>query len=347
VLQEVVDGAKAVEYSYGHDLISQARSGQLSYFNYDGLGSTRSLADATGVITDSYHYEAFGELLNQTGSTENSYLYAGEQFDRSLNQYYLRARYYDQGIGRFTQMDSWQGRQHQPWTLNKYLYGNADPANHIDPTGNFSLGQMMTTVNVMANLASTAQAAYDFSGSMANGEVNATQAGMFALASLGGMKLFKIVGKKFLKRFNCGKPGEHKICKIFESDGKRITTLRSTLGIGRRKNIAFVDYITTSGVGTMVAASGAHTHPGTVGMPSSPRYQTGFVGTHQRALDSEVKLYENMAMRFDPNTKGIARLVSELPICTSCGRVGLLFRRDFPKVFLMTRGGVTGRSRGR
>ena len=40
---------------------------------------------------------------------------------------------------RFTQADAWMGIDQQPNSLNKYAYGNADPANHIDPTGHFSL----------------------------------------------------------------------------------------------------------------------------------------------------------------------------------------------------------------
>ncbi|WP_200911156.1 RHS repeat-associated core domain-containing protein, partial [Pseudoalteromonas sp. P1-9] len=56
-------------------------------------------------------------LQNQTGTTDNNYLYTGEQFDGDLDQYYLRARYYDQGVGRFTQQDAWMGRDGEPVTL--------------------------------------------------------------------------------------------------------------------------------------------------------------------------------------------------------------------------------------
>ncbi|MBL4827259.1 MAG: RHS repeat-associated core domain-containing protein [Spongiibacteraceae bacterium] len=101
------------------------------------MGSTRSLSDQAGTITDTYHYEAFGEVLNQTGSTENDYKFTGEQYDEDLNQYYLRARYYYQHSGRFTQQDTWMGNNHDPITLHKYLYANADPVNYIDPTGDF------------------------------------------------------------------------------------------------------------------------------------------------------------------------------------------------------------------
>ena len=41
--------------------------------------------------------------------------------------YYLRSRYYNPSIGRFTQMDSYMGQSNNPITLHKYLYANANP----------------------------------------------------------------------------------------------------------------------------------------------------------------------------------------------------------------------------
>jgi RHS repeat-associated protein len=147
-----------VTYTYGDDLLSQERSTTTtpSFFLYDGLGSTRALADDTGNLTDSYDYVAFGELLNESGTTENSYRYTGEQFDNSLDQYYLRARYYNQGVGRFTQMDTWMGNDSDPITLHKYLYGDVDPGNMVDPSGNLSLLGHAAAQNIRAQLAKTA-----------------------------------------------------------------------------------------------------------------------------------------------------------------------------------------------
>ena len=335
-------GQTQVSYLYGDDLLQQQRGTEVSHYHYDGLGSTRLLTDATGALTDRYRYEAFGEAIEELGNTTNRYRFTGEQHDSNLGFYYLRARYYNPHQGRFTQQDSWMGNSSDPITLHKYLYANANPVNNIDPTGNFSLGSVSASINTVGTLSSIVSFSSDVFN--AGGDVTATQAGMFALASVGGMKLFKIMGKKFLRKYNCGSPNEKKICKIFHSDGKRIASLRATLGIGKNKNIAFADYITSDGVGTMVAASGRHTHPGTVGIPSPTRYITFTVG-HSRDLDSEVKLYENLAIRFSSSTKGLTRIVSELPICASCAGVGPQFRSDFKNVLLMTRGGVTGRSK--
>ncbi|WP_020405643.1 tandem-95 repeat protein [Hahella ganghwensis] len=152
VLQERVNGTETARYTYGDDLLSQARNGNASYYVYDGLGSVRSLTDRTGTETDSYQYDAFGILLASTGSTENDYRYTGEQYDAGLDQYYLRARYYDQGVGRFTQMDTYQGRKGEPLTLHKYLYAHADSINGTDPSGYMTLMDVSASNNVLGTM---------------------------------------------------------------------------------------------------------------------------------------------------------------------------------------------------
>ena len=150
VLAEATDGTVAVNYTYGDDLISQLRGTETNTYHYDGLGSTRALSDGAGALTDEYNYEAFGDVLSQTGTTENSYLFTGEQFDAGLDQYYLRARYYDQGIGRFTQMDTYQGRSGDPHSLHKYVYTHNDPINNIDPSGNITIGAALGGIGSFA-----------------------------------------------------------------------------------------------------------------------------------------------------------------------------------------------------
>ena len=127
------------------------RSGT-NYYHYDGLGSTRALSNNSGVITDTYIYDAVGELLNQTGDTENNYLYTGEQYDPNLCYYYLRARYMNSGIGRFISMDIWEGNRFDTVTLHKYMYCKNNPVNYIDPSGMFILMDLMQSVNIRSIL---------------------------------------------------------------------------------------------------------------------------------------------------------------------------------------------------
>ncbi|XCN75437.1 MAG: RHS repeat-associated core domain-containing protein [Candidatus Electrothrix aestuarii] len=115
-------------------MIAQNRD-DLSYYLYDGQLSSRQLVNSSGAVTDSYDYDAFGNLLNSSGSTENDFLYTGEQFDPNAGFYYLRARYYDQASGRFTSVDPYTGRMHEPMTLRRYLYAGDNPVMMVDPSG--------------------------------------------------------------------------------------------------------------------------------------------------------------------------------------------------------------------
>lgn len=88
--------------------------------------------------TDTYDYDAFGNLVHSTGSTPNNYLYSGEQFDPDLGLYYNRARYLNVATGRFLTLDSMNPSPFDPQTLHRYLYGHSSPVNSSDPTGFYS-----------------------------------------------------------------------------------------------------------------------------------------------------------------------------------------------------------------
>ncbi len=134
VLVEISNDGE-VTYTVGADLISQEVDGEVYVYLYDGHGTVRALADEDGKITDTYSYDAFGNLLSSTGETANNYLYCGEQFDSTTGLYYLRARYMDTSIGRFISMDTYQGSNADPISLHKYLYANSNPVTYTDPSG--------------------------------------------------------------------------------------------------------------------------------------------------------------------------------------------------------------------
>jgi len=158
VLEESNDGGLInVSYVHGDDLISQNRESSLSIYHYNGHGSTTALTNHLEEQTDQYIYDAFGELLAQTGDTVNDYLYTGEQYDPNLGFYYLRARYYNNSIGRFHSMDTWLGRSSDPVTLHKYLYAYANPVMFVDPSGNMSLQEQTTVQRTTLEWAKMAQ----------------------------------------------------------------------------------------------------------------------------------------------------------------------------------------------
>ena len=136
------DGNMLCYYTIGADLISQERNGKTSFYLYDGHGSVRGLVDESGKITDTYNYDAFGNLLDKTGTTVNNYLYCGEQLDSTTGLYYLRARYMNPTTGTFISMDTYQGTIFDPTSLHKYLYANANPVMNVDPSGYFTLAEV-------------------------------------------------------------------------------------------------------------------------------------------------------------------------------------------------------------
>ena len=168
VVEELVEdalGSLTVQrvYAYGHDLISQTQllpqgapdHWATSYYLYDGLGTVRALADETGLVTDAYSYDAFGVLLSATGDgTPNAYRYTGEQWDTDLGMYFLRARYLDPETGRFHTLDTYEGSRSDPQTLHKYLYAHANPVMGIDPSGMFTLTELVAVTAIIGTLAS-------------------------------------------------------------------------------------------------------------------------------------------------------------------------------------------------
>jgi RHS repeat-associated protein len=158
------NGQLVARHLYGHDLIASDKRGLggspgdlvRSFYLYDGLGSVRGLTDNTGVLQETYDYDAYGTLIgfakrNAAGTleiqnpnnleliTNNRYLFTGEQWDADLGMYFLRARYLNPGPGRFHTEDTYEGRNGEPLTLHKYLYAHANPVMNLDPSGNASL----------------------------------------------------------------------------------------------------------------------------------------------------------------------------------------------------------------
>jgi len=115
-------------------LISQRRGSSFYFYHYDGLGSTKALTDANQNSQASYIYDAWGNVLQSSGTIINPYLYVGElgyYADGNASMYLLTQRWYNPVVGRFNRPDKIKGSE----TSNLYLYVEDDPLGYVDPSG--------------------------------------------------------------------------------------------------------------------------------------------------------------------------------------------------------------------
>jgi len=135
VAEEKEDG-NVIRFIRGYDLIASDSENARTYYHYasDEQGSVTHVLgeDENGEykLKNYYEYGAFGDFREQYEEEENRFGYNGEIFDPVGGQYYLRARYYNPVIGRFTQEDTYYGAG-----LNLYAYCRNLPVGYIDPSG--------------------------------------------------------------------------------------------------------------------------------------------------------------------------------------------------------------------
>ena len=114
-------------------LASDAESAR-TYYHYasDEMGSITHVTDSENEeILNHYEYDAWGNLTTCEENVHNRFKFNGQQYDPISQQYYLRARYYNPVIGRFTQEDSYNVDG-----LNLYAYCRNNPVSYVDPSGN-------------------------------------------------------------------------------------------------------------------------------------------------------------------------------------------------------------------
>ena len=101
-----------------------------NYYLTDEQGSVRYVLDAAGNVQNDYQYDAFGQRIAGQENIPNRLRYNAQIEDDLTGLYNLRARYYNTGIGRFTQEDVIYNDG-----LNLYAYCSSNPVMYADPSG--------------------------------------------------------------------------------------------------------------------------------------------------------------------------------------------------------------------
>ena len=91
---------------YGLSLLSRSTD-QKGYYLYNGHGDTVVIVNEEQEVLNTYTYDEWGNIKEETGSFENPYLYAGYYYDEETGNYYLISRYYNPILARFISEDSY------------------------------------------------------------------------------------------------------------------------------------------------------------------------------------------------------------------------------------------------
>ena len=130
-------GAVQKRYIRGNDLVyaDKGENTEKTYYVTDMHGNVVQLLDESGNVTKTYEYDSFGNEVKPEKKDENPYRYCGEYYDKETEEVYLRARYYEPGVGRFITRDTYTGESDEPLSLHLYTYCENDGVNAWDPSG--------------------------------------------------------------------------------------------------------------------------------------------------------------------------------------------------------------------
>ncbi|WP_159888711.1 RHS repeat-associated core domain-containing protein [Paenibacillus puerhi] len=128
---------RKASYIRGNQLVARVdATGTKSYYMHNGHGDVVGLVNAAGQVLNTYSYDIWGNPVTTQEQVPQPFRYSGEYWDSSTGLQYLRARWYDPGIGRFINEDTYEGELTNPLSLNLYTYVHNNPLRYTDPSGN-------------------------------------------------------------------------------------------------------------------------------------------------------------------------------------------------------------------
>jgi RHS repeat-associated protein len=137
-------GKLTAEYTLG---ITAPTNPQTTYITTDTLGSTRLVTNGAGQVVARHDYLPFGDEIYGFGGRTSAQGFAqpdttrqrftGYEHDTETGLDFAEARYYGNGLGRFTGVDPVleSAKATSPQSWNRFIYCINNPNRYVDPSG--------------------------------------------------------------------------------------------------------------------------------------------------------------------------------------------------------------------
>ena len=150
VVAEINGDTVSAEIIYGHQPLARKVGSSWYYYIYNAHGDVIGMVNDSGTVVNNYTYDAWGNVNVIREDVPQPIKYAGEFYDSDTGLYYLRARYYDPKVGRFTSLDEVTGNISNPLDMNRYVYGRNNPVKYKDPSGKVAIADDAIIIVIIA-----------------------------------------------------------------------------------------------------------------------------------------------------------------------------------------------------
>jgi RHS repeat-associated protein len=164
--QLIADSTNGLKQGYvfiGDDpILRYDDAGNRVYYLEDAMGSVIGLAPHSSpgtANTTKLFYDGFGKTRMTNGpapslptGTGGDFRFHGAWWESATDLYHMRAREYDQRLGRFLSRDPDEGAFSEPESLNPYAYAYNNGLIYTDPTGEFTMIEISLTTALQFTL---------------------------------------------------------------------------------------------------------------------------------------------------------------------------------------------------
>lgn len=140
---------------------SNGTTGEYLFLHRDYLGSIVAISDITGKVVEKRLFDAWGEtikIVDGQGTILTNFAvldrgYTGHEHLQSVGLVHMNGRLYDAKLHRFLQPDNYIQDPYNSQNYNRYGYVLNNPLKYNDPSGEFFLGTVITSItNGIQNL---------------------------------------------------------------------------------------------------------------------------------------------------------------------------------------------------